>query len=53
MEKKKLTNAQLTKLGREAIKLFDDNSEYARDHIWFILGEIIEKMRGKNELPNL
>jgi len=44
-KKKKLTNAQLTKLGLQAVKLFDDNSEYARDHIWFILGEMIEKMR--------
>ena len=47
MKGKKLTKAQLTKLGRKVVDLFDDNSEYAYDHIWFILGEMVDRMRGK------
>jgi len=43
--KKKLTDIQLKRIGEKAVKLIDDNSEYAYDHIWFILGDLIKKMR--------
>jgi len=48
MKKKKLTDAQLKKVGRKAVKLLDDYSEYAYDHIWYILGDMVKKMRGES-----
>jgi hypothetical protein len=47
MKKKQLTDAQLKEVGQEAVKLLDQNSEYAYDHIWYILGDLIKKMRGE------
>lgn len=45
-KKKKLSDAQLKKIGKEAVKLHDCNSEYAYDHMWYILGNMIKEMRG-------
>ena len=52
MKKRKLTEKELKELGSAAVKLIDDGSEYAHDHLWSNLKAMVSKFReGKGEKP--
>lgn len=47
--KKKLTAAQLKKVGKEAVRLLDQNTEYTFDHIWYILDDLVRRLRKEEQ----